>query len=232
MNAKVEKVIKIVYRRWKKDSPVLELKHPDENVLACYLDDKLSAQEKEAVKNHLIACDICARIVNMSLSIKDDPLELFPQEAMLDLGKLMELQRNNLLEALLELKDRAWEIIQTNADVLMGQELIPASLLRSRQISKLKEEVALLKDFNRVRVEVRLHSQGAERFNLNVTVKDKFTQKIIPGLRITLFQDDLELESYASQTGSVVFENAACGKYRIEISSNDKLAAISIEVKT
>ena len=102
--------------------------------------------------------------------------------------------------------------------------------MRSRQINNLKEEVVLLKDFKLVRLEIRLNNKENREFNVLVSGKDKHTSKITPNLRISLLQDDLELESYASDSGSVTFENVLPGKYRIDISCGDNLAAVSLEV--
>jgi hypothetical protein len=142
----------------------------------------------------------------------------------------MPVDQNSLLEVALRLKERAWEIIKSNADVLLGQELIPASLLRSRQISKLKEEVVLLKDFKLMRLEVRLNNKEDSKFNVTINVKNKLTQKTKPGLRIALFQGDLEVESYATDTGSVTFEDILPGKYRVDICAKGTLAALSLDV--
>ncbi len=226
----MEELVKAVYRRWKADNPVSGPLHPDENVLACYLEDKLDKSEKERLKAHLVHCASCAELIGLSLNIEEDKMAVVPQALMQEVMQFLPDSQNCWLDVVLRLKDKAWEIIQSNADVLLGQELVPASLLRSRQISKLKEEVVLLKDFKLVRLEVRLNNKEDSKFNVAINVKDKFTQKSKPGLRVALFQNDLELESYATDTGSVTFENILPGKYRVDISTQGSVACVSLDV--
>lgn len=226
----IEELIKAVYQKWKADNPVTGSTHPDENLLACYLDDKLEKQERERLQDHLVHCPACAEAVAISLKIKQKKLSVVPEALLQKIMRFMPVDQDSLLEVALRLKDRAWEIIKSNADVLLGQELIPASLLRSRQMSKLKEEVVLLKDFKLMRLEVRLNNKEESKFNVTINVKDKLTQKTKPGLRIALFQGDLEVESYATDTGSVTFENILPGKYRVDISAKGTLAGVSLDV--
>jgi len=226
----IEELIKTVYQKWKADNPVIGSTHPDENLLACYLDDKLEKLERERLQDHLVHCPVCAEAVALSLKIKQKKLSIVPEALLQKIMRFMPVDQNSWLEVALRLKDKAWEIIKSNADVLLGQELIPASLLRSRQMSKLKEEVVLLKDFKLMRLEVRLNNKEDSKFNVTINVKDKLTQKTKPGLRIALFQGEQEVESYATDTGSVTFENILPGKYRVDICAKGTLAAVSLDV--
>ena len=137
-----------------------------------------------------------------------------------------------LLEILLRFKEKAIELINTTGDVLVGQELVPAPVLRSRLIKDFKDEVTILKDFNDIRVQIKIENKWGKVFNLKLAAKQKHTQKIIKDLRVTLLKDDLELESYLTDSGSVIFEHVLLGKYRLEISAiENKLASILLDIK-
>jgi hypothetical protein len=71
---------------------------------------------------------------------KDVPVYLLERVRRLVLGGM------DILEILLNLKERAWEIIQAGGDVLVGQELVPAPVLRSRQIDNFKDSLSIIKD--------------------------------------------------------------------------------------
>ena len=76
----------------------------------------------------------------------------------------------------------------------MGQELVPAPILRSRQIKDFKDEVTILKDFKDIRVQAKVENKGANAFSLVILVKERHTQRIIKDLRIRLLKDGAELE--------------------------------------
>ena len=116
--------------------------------------------------------------------------------------------------------------------MLVGQELVPAPILRSRRINEFKEEVSILKDLQQIRVTAKIQNKNTKSFNLTITVRDKLSQKIHKDLRITLIKDGIELESYMIDSGSSFFENILPGEYLVEVSRlEQKIAVIDLKVK-
>ncbi len=233
MQDKLEKLIKLVYKKWKSAQPKTGDMHPDEETLACFLENRLSEAENEGVRQHLISCDRCAEVVILQAKLKTETTKEVPGE-LLERVKELVISRDKspVLEILLKLKRKALEILSTTGDVLIGQELVPAPVLRSRKIKDFKDEVNILKDFKDIRVEAKVENKGGQAFNLVIIVKQRETQKIIKDLRITLFRDDLELESYLTSSGSVTFEHVLLGRYKVEISTvNTKVASILLDIK-
>ena len=232
-----ERIAKAIYRGWKADNRFTGSAHPDAESLACFLEGSLPAQDKQLIQQHALSCDLCAEYLSTQLKIKphlslDVPAPLL--EKVKDLAQLaQEDTRENLLEIFLKLKEKALEIIQTTGDVLFGQELVPAPVLRSRKINEFKEEVCILKDLQQIRVLAKIQNKSAKSFNLMVTVKDKQSQKIDNGLRVTLIKDGIELESYITDSaGSSLFEGILPGDYVVEVSRQDqKEAVIELKVK-
>ena len=62
----MDKIIRVVYKKWIARQRV-KGEHPDEETLACFMDAKLSLQETERIKAHLIGCDKCADAVAIIL---------------------------------------------------------------------------------------------------------------------------------------------------------------------
>jgi hypothetical protein len=92
--------------------------------------------------------------------------------------------------------------------------------------------VTILKDFKDIRVEVKLENKGGQAFDLTVLVKDKQTHCVIKDLRVTLLKDDLELESYLTDSKKVIFEHVLAGRYTVEISNIEtKIASIVLDIK-
>ena len=233
MQSKLEKLIKEVYKKWKAAQEAAQGSHPDEETLACFLEARLSEEEMGRIKEHLISCDNCAEAFVFNLGEEAGGMKEVPEEVLAAVKGLLILKdQTSMLEIILRLKEKALEILNTSGDVLLGQELVPASVLRSRSIKDFKDEVTILKDFKDIRVEVRVENKGGKVFNVTIMVKQKQTQKVMKDLRATLFQDDLELESYLTDSGSVTFEHVLLGKYRLEIVNlENKLASILLDVK-
>ena len=233
MQDKLEKLIKLVYKKWQGSQPQVQEPHPDQEAMACFLEDRLSQEENERIIAHLIGCDECAEIIATQLRITSVEAKHVPAELLLRVKNLVSsADKTCPLEIILRFKEKFLEIINTTGDCLVGQELVPAPVLRSRKLKDFKDEVIILKDFQNIRVEAKIENKvGA--FNLTVMVKEKTTQKFIQDLRITLLKDDLELESYHTDLGRVTFEHVLLGKYTVEISNiEEKLASILLDIKT
>jgi hypothetical protein len=233
MQDKLEKLIKVVYRKWRGDLSVAEEAHPDEETLACFLENRLSRQESESLKTHLINCDACAEKVAMQLKILADENRDAPAELIQAAKGIMAPEgQASVLEIFLRLKEKAVELLGATGDILVGQELVPAPVLRSRKQKDFQDEVTILKDFKDIRVEAKIENKAGRAFSLIVVIKEKPTLKVMKDLRVSLIKDDLELESYVSDTGKVTFEHVLLGRYTIEISSLDsKLASVLLDIK-
>lgn len=227
-----EKIVRMVYRERKSSrGGFAPQAHLDDETLACLLEDKLPPEQRDSALNHLVDCDRCAECLSAQLGIqphlsKDVPVYLLERVRRLVSGGM------DILEILLNLKERAWEIIQTGGDVLVGQELIPAPVLRSRQIDNFKDTLSIIKDLREARVLVKFESKGAGFFNLSVDVRDKQGREIKKDLRMTLKKSEIELESYLGEGGGCVFENLKQGDYNIEIIREScPIAIIDLKVK-
>jgi hypothetical protein len=235
MQEKMEKLIRVVYRKWKTGQPVALREHPDEESLVCLAEGKLSAREAEGVKSHLVICDSCSRNFSTYAKLRFLPegqLEV-PAELTERLKDLLSQSLGNpVLEIFLRFKEKILELVSTTGDVLVGQELVPAPLLRARKIRNFKDEINIFKDFEGIRVEIRIEKKTTGDFNLAVLAREKQSQRVLRDVRITLIKDGLELESCLSDSGGVTFENILLGKYRIEISDIEKrLASIILDVR-
>lgn len=232
MPEQLEMLIKFVYRKWKSNLSGPSGAHPDEEILACFLDGKLSEKESMLLKEHLTSCNACSEAVSLYLKTKNmEPIDA-PQELMDTVKGLLDTSaKESLLEIVLRLRESAWQVINTTGDILFGQEVIPAPVLRSRKVPDFKDEVIIFKDFKDIRVEVRIENKNKQRFDLNILIKEKGTQLPIKDLRASLIREDVELDSYVCESGKVIFENVLFGNYRIEILNiGNKLASILLDI--
>jgi hypothetical protein len=230
----MDKLIKVVYRKWKSGQLKPQKVHPDEEALVCFLEGRLSDKENEQIKAHIISCDDCSRALAVQLRMGEIETKDVPEELLKSIKDLAAISiAIPILEIILRLKEKLMEILNTTGDVLVGQELVPAPVLRSRQIKDFKDEVTILKDFQDVRVEAKIENKQGKAFSLSITVKEKASQKMMKDLRVTLIKDDVELESYLADSGKVTFEHVLLGKYTVEIANiENKIASVILDIKT
>lgn len=234
MYDKLEQLIKLVYKKWKRDYRPAEKLHPDDEAWACFLEGTLPKGENERIKKHLISCEACVEAFAVQLKLNPIYNERVPEELIARAKNLVVPQRNalSIAEITIKLGVKALEILSATGDILVGEELVPVPVLRSRNIKEFKDEITILKDFKDIRVEIKIENKGGRAFDLVVFVKDKQTHRVIKDLRVTLLKEDLELESYLSRTDKVTFEHILAGKYIVEISNIEhKIASILLDIK-
>ncbi|MFA5287189.1 MAG: hypothetical protein WC394_02835 [Candidatus Omnitrophota bacterium] len=227
-----EGLISLVYRRWKKRYLKAEEAHPGEEVIVSFLEGKLPLQEAEGLKLHLIHCEDCAEAVGLNLTSSGAPDSEFPTGLINFAKEKMGVKDAPALEAVLRLKEKMIEIISASGEILLGQEMLPAAVLRSRNINEFKDEVVILKDFADIRVQIKIENKSGKYFNLNIQAKSKQSKELIKDLRVTLFKEDIELESYLNDSGSVIFEHVLLGKYKVELADlESNLASVLLDVR-
>ncbi|MFH1888483.1 MAG: hypothetical protein ABH806_00165 [Candidatus Omnitrophota bacterium] len=229
----LERLIRIVYKKWKQAHRLTQESHPDEEAWVCFFDGRLSAQEDERIKEHLISCEFCSEIVAAVARSEPVPVKTLPKDLAERAKDLVVSQeRFSVAEIIILLKEKMLEILSITGDVLVGEEFVPAPVLRSRKIKEFKDEITILKDFKDIRVEVKIQNKLGQSFDLFVFVKDKQSHRIIKDLRITLLKGDLELESYLTASDKVIFEHVLAGKYTVEISNADnKIASVLLDIR-
>ncbi|RJP29123.1 MAG: hypothetical protein C4533_04805 [Candidatus Omnitrophota bacterium] len=234
MQAKNELFIKHIFRNWKKKIKLVQdSAHPDEESLACFLDNKLSHDDKEKLKAHVLNCSDCLELL-VTLNKLRNPEAKDAPAALLEGVKSMASAglKDLMMDIALAFRGQIIELLHSSGDILLGQELVSASVLRSRKINNFRDEIIILKDFDRLRVELKIDNKRNNKFQVQVTMKDKDSQKLVKELRVTLLKDDLTLESYIGSSGVVVFEEVMLGKYRLEITSDEKaMATIVLDIK-
>lgn len=232
MSKDLEGIIKLVYRRWKKRHLKAGEVHPDEEVVVSFLEGKLPLEESVELKAHLTHCESCAEAVGLNLTSSLAPDDDLPTGLINFSREKMGVKDAPALEIVLRLKEKVLEVVSATGEILLGQEMIPAAVLRSRNINEFKDEVVILKDFKDIRVQIRIENKSGKYFNLNIQAKSKQSKELIKDLRVTLFKEDIELESYLNDSGSVIFEHVLLGKYKVELTDlEDNLASVLLDVR-
>jgi len=226
-----EKIIKQIYGKYKTDKLEEPLKHIEEEGLVCFAQGKLSKQESLQIKEHLINCKTCADKVSIFLNLNDSAIINAQEKVIEGLEGLVLAAKKNVLEIFIKAKNDLLELISTNGNILIGQELVSEPLLRSRKINDLKNEIEVLEDFDNSRVQVKISNKGSQNFNLNIVTSKRNEPGFEKNLRFTLLKDGIEIESYVSDSGEAFFDQLLTGKYEIQLSnSKTKLASIILDL--
>ncbi len=228
MEEKLDKLISVVYRKWREKQGKGVSSHPDEETMALFIEDKLVPAENSEVQEHVSSCRQCAEALAAFVRSAGEEHEVDPALTGKVKNSIAQEMGNYFLEIMLRGRDRMLEILHTTGDVLVGQEFVPAAVLRGRSIKDFKDEVIILKDFRDIRVEIKLESRDGDLFDVTVVVKDKNTQALIKDARVALLREGAELESYVSDPGKVSFERVAPGAYSIEVMYTGEKSAVIV----
>lgn len=230
--ARIEEVIKMIYRLYRKRHNQANSTCPDEETLVCFSEGKLSKEEAKRIKEHLISCRRCAEVVSLFCQRFDEQREV--PEFLIKKAKGLVEQRPlpNILEVILALKEKALQILWTTGDVIRGNEIIPGAVMRSRKIIDFPEEIRLIKEFKDIKITLDIQKKDKGKIRVNLDLVDKISLLPLSDLRLALLKGTEELESYEAVSGNVVFDKVGFGCYAIQIlRKGEKLGTINLEIK-
>lgn len=237
MKHRLDELVRIAFRRWKMEQPSPEV-HPDEETFCQALQGTLSHGELRAFQDHLAMCDACADIIAACLdtaAVSEDaalPGELRESAAQ---AVAAVFPPQEVLEVSVRIKDAALELLKAAGDVLIGQEYVPAAVVRGRgpQEREFRGGLTLVRDCGQLRCQViieRSVCRQAAGLRLSVKVSERSGAACGQG-RFTLVHEGRELESLCSDNGSAVFESVPVGISRVVFEDkNGRRAQICLEV--
>ena len=235
MKSHTENILKEIYAQWKQDAARKSTAHPSEDELISFLENTASPHESDLIQHHITQCHVCAELLAACIRLEGIEEEEAPQELLAHVRALIRQEISlDSFDIILALKEESLELLSTCGDVLVGQEVVAASLLRSRGIQDFKDSIHMYKDFQEMRIEVKIEHDTKNACTLAVAAKEKNTQRIIHDARVSLKKDEVELESYRIEPnlGRVSFEHVGSGNYALEIAfANDRCARITLEIR-
>ena len=230
---RIESIIAMAYKEWKSGHEQDTGSHPDEEAFVNFISGSMPEEDLGLFKAHVIKCSRCSDVLGSALKLRPVEEKAITSEFLKRMKDFIQSNINTvILDILLGFKDNMLRLLHTNGDVLIGQELVPAAVLRSRQAKDFKDELNILKDSGGLVTEVKIAKKAAGVFEMAVRVKEKQTQKPAKDLRITLLKNARELESFHTDSGKAGFEHITAGRYKVEISGvSGKLAEINLEIQ-
>ncbi|MCM8792829.1 MAG: hypothetical protein NC826_06825, partial [Candidatus Omnitrophica bacterium] len=135
------------------------------------------------------------------------------------------------IEALIMLKEKSIKIVKSTADILLGGEILPLPVLRSRKREELPERLSLIKDCGDIRINLEIERIKKTAVKIIILVSEIKDLKPLEEIRIGLFKNELEIESYSARQGKVIFDEVELGSYLIKISQSLKdIGLIKLEL--
>jgi len=207
---------------------------PGDEELAAFVEGKLSEAEADRVAGHLPRCATCMESVKTVRRILAEAAEetaaRLPLAAMARARKLDPAQKG-FMEVVVRFAQGVAEVVKMSGGVVGG--LAPAAN-HVRGEGKVVSEtlVTFIKDFPPYQAEVDLERSKPDRSEITIRLSDKTTNRPPQGVRVSLYDHDLELESAMLENGQAVFENLKFGQYRVEITRvGEPIGGITLEMK-
>lgn len=208
---------------------------PDTEIMTYYIEGILPTEEAQTINQHIGVCKNCKEIFDVQRSVAESQREkgliAVPNYLTERARNLVDKQAGiNVLDLIMEFTDKAIGIVRTTGDILLGEQLQPAYALRSKEIESVTTQT-IVKIFKDVRIEVEASRQKGDFNKFILRAKDIKTENPSDGLRITLVKDDLEIESYITESGKAIFEDIRPSKYLIRISRvDDPIGVIILDI--
>lgn len=226
MEDKYIRLIRVAFREWKKNQRQSQGPHPDEEELCCFIEGRLGDADTQRVRAHVLDCNICQEAVAFVLRQPVIDSEEVPAQLIEDIRGILFSGPSEAMEIALKVKEGIMQVLKSTGDILVGQELVPASVLRSRKEDFFKDELIIFKDVKDLRIKIKIAHQKDNSFKLAISAKNRATNRAINDIKVALLKDNQEIESYDVDTGLVCFEYVALGEYDLKIYSNEARVGI------
>ena len=208
--------------------------HPclSDETIAEFAQGLLTGSELTAVKNHLNTCPACHELVSVyqwkeAGEEKSQVFDLPPQivQAVKDLVR----KDKNIFELLVRFSENIFESVQTTGQVLWGPGVQSGYALRGNT-SEPAHVLVVEKKFDAFRVEITVSKEEKNFHNVFVRLHPD-TNPLPQQTRVSLMQNQNELESHPISRGEVCFQRIKVGSYCLEIlTPQETLAAIHFQL--
>lgn len=195
---------------------------PTEEMLADYLEDRLSDKKGSEMEKHLSYCDRCLEELALAHSLLQDShlteLASVPAEVTDAAVRLVLSQDPFVSESLPERIERALKNLPRKISGFLNHRIwgeLQPQPVRGPKRKVAKDLVLLKKTYQDVETEIEIEKIGENKAHIRVRLllDDPTSQTI----RVTLKKGDREISSYLAERAHVVFEDIPFGHYSLTI---------------
>ena len=201
---------------------------PDEEIIADYLEGRLSAEDKEAMEAHLSECELCLEeLVIAGKAIRDAAeLPAVPSGVTEAAVRLVAMRttgvaEKGLKESIAAFAEKISEYFRYSLHSRWQQATI-----RSSKIAAAPDLVMIRKVFKEIEAEIE--KTGADKAHIGVRASGREKN----GIRVTLKRVEREISSQLLSGGYTLFEDIPFGRYEIVFSTNgSELGSYTFEIR-
>ena len=193
---------------------------PTDEILADYLQGRLSEKMGSEMEKHLSDCTICLEelvIANSLFQGGDLPqLDAVPAEVTETAVRLVQDLDSTVSDSLSEKFERAIKTLPTRISDFLNHKTwaeLQTQPIRSSKRTVAKDLVLLKKTFKDIETEIEIEKMGENRAHIRVKLllADTTNQTI----RVTLKKGDREIASHLAEGVQVLFEDIPFGHYSL-----------------
>lgn len=215
----------------------MKIKCPDDELLADYLEGRLSETDRFRVEAHLADCDACldrfasaGSLLHSGCQLDYDAVPEQVTEAAVRLAKDENLLTTSVTPSK-NVKDKVRGVMDTVSEFL---SFSPWSTWQLQPVRSRKEEtdegvVVLEKTFRQFKVKIEVEKTGPDRCTVGIAFPEHV--KPVGGVRVTLKQGNREVASYLTHKSSLVFEDLIFDRYSLVfMKKGEAIGSFSFEV--
>lgn len=192
-----------------------------EEILAGYLERKLTPDTVSSLESHLALCSVCSERIVLLNRVLTNPQTISPPGYLVERAKGLisgVSPASNILEIILAFGREVCEVIRTTGEILQTAGLTPVSVsVRSGLGTEKSAVTKISKNFESTHIEVHIEKLSDASFRIKVISTDPASKKPLNDLRVSLFKDKRELESLLSQEGVATFSGLTFSHYKIKV---------------
>lgn len=198
----------------------------DDVAIACVVENKISKREEDKISNHIVHCRSCTEKLSAYLLTARDIAkegEVGVPSFLIERVQNLVAQKatmSDVLDIILEIKEKALELIQTTGDLLLGSQ--PALALRSKDESESKNSIHVMKSFDNFNADVEIDKRVSNSTDLILRLTEKESNKRAEDIRVSLLRNNREIESQILQGGKAKFEDIRPDIYKVVLMKDDK----------
>ena len=203
---------------------------PDEEIIADYLEGRLSAEAKEAMDAHLSECELCLEeLVTAGKAIRDAAeLPAVPSGVTEAAVRLVARRTTGVAEK--GLKESIAAYVEKISDYFRYS--LPSrwqqATIRSSKKKAAPDLVMIRKVFKEIEAEIEIEKTGADKAHIRVRASGREKN----GIRVTLKRVEREISSQLLSGGYTLFEDIPFARYEIVFSTNGaKLGSYTFEIR-
>ena len=195
---------------------------PDEEMLADYLEGRLSDDEKSRLEKHVSQCDQCLEDMMISKNLVNETYQF-------ELDQVPDRVTKGVLHMLEDHGGQSWHAISiklkrffNNLSSSLSDYLGPIpwgrfalAPIRGTKTVVSDDLVQLRKTFKEIEADIEIEKKGPDSAHIRVRLTDR--KKNEQGIRVTLRKGEREFASYLpGKSGYVFFEDIPFGQYSLD----------------